>query len=95
MSYFSHNPEAYDDIQVQGITDFFMSFWCAGGSRTEAEKKQSDIDEETTREGLISIFQEMSCDHGAKGHEHWNKLVDMAFDCIRSQEQAYWESFVR
>jgi len=89
MGYFSHNPEAYDDIMVNGVARALSSY------SPEAQKEQGGaVRQEEIEEVLKGILMEMLYDYKPEARKIWSALTDWAFDSIQSAEQAYWESFV-
>lgn len=82
MSYFSHHPEAYDEIEVKGVVDKLLSYF-----------DDDDTDDEL-RERLMAIMAEIQ----APSQKHpkdmvlWTQLTDWASDEIASQVQCYFEN---
>jgi len=85
MSYFSHHPEAWDEIEVNGIANKLLSYF-------EGDEKDDDL-----RERLKNILAEIQCPNQKypKDMVLWDALRDWAHDQIGSSEQDYWDSFVR
>ena len=87
MSYFSHNPEAYDDILVKAICDKLEVN--AGIDATEEQ-----------REFLEQIVGELYHARVKAGRGKFDQfcvtdaLIDWAHDEAMSQEQRYWDGMV-
>jgi len=84
MSYFSHHPEAYDQIEVKGVVSSLLSYF------------RDDSDDEDLRARLSEIMGEIQCPSTKypKDRVVWDALVEWASDSIKSAEQSYWDSFV-
>ncbi len=82
MSYFSHHPEEYDEIEVKGVVDKLLSYF------------PDDDTDEDLRERLTGIMAEVQ----APSQKHpkdmvlWTQLTDWASDQIQSQTQNYFEN---
>lgn len=86
MSYFSHNPEAYDEICVKAIAQ-----------RLYAE---TGIDDEDKREVVLEVASALYNARIPKARDTampstvTEALMDWAREEMRDQEQAYWDSMV-
>ena len=86
MSYFSHNPEAYDEICVQAIAQ-----------RLYAE---TGIDDEDKREVIVEVARALYEARIPKARDTampstvTEALLEWAKENLKDAEQAYWDSFV-
>jgi len=86
MSYFSHNPEAYDEIMVKAVTNKLLLN--AGRDATE--------DEREFLECIISNLNAANVKHNrsVKWADVFEDLVAWAHEELADQEQAFWDSKV-
>ena len=86
MSYFSHNPEAYDEIMVKGVTDKLLL-----NAAEDATEEQREF-----LENIISNLCAANVKHSRNvgWADVFEDLVAWAHDEVMSQEQRYFERFV-
>lgn len=86
MSYFSHNPEALDDICIKAIAQ-----------RLYAE---TGIDDEEKRETILEVAAALYEARIPKARDTavpstvTEALMEWASEEMRDQEQAFWDSFI-
>lgn len=85
MSYFSHNPEAYDEILAKGIARKMVSY---------AGLDCPENDEEDLRKTFEAFISNLQSDHEPKMRQVYDILIEWSHEEIQDQEQAYWERFV-
>ena len=87
MSYFSHNPEAYDEIMVKGVTDKLLL-----NAAEDATEEQREF-----LESIVLNLYAANVKH-IKGNSNqfdvWDALTAWAHDEVMSQEQRYWDGMV-
>jgi len=89
MSYFSHHPEKWEEIECKGVAGKLASY------SPEAQKEQGGaVREEEIKAILVDIFSEMANDHKPLAKFMWTTLCDWAREEIGNEEQAYFEGFV-
>ena len=87
MSYFSHNPEAYEEIECKGIARKFASIWVS---------VWPDTDQDSIEELLRGVIEEIKCKPFQTKEERTleEALRAWAHIEIKDQEQAYFERFI-
>jgi len=86
MSHFSHNPEAYDEIIAKALAQRLLTY-----SGMDCEEN----DTETMLDALQAFISNLQCDRDTPARAFYDHLIEQSTDLIKSEEQAYWESFVR
>lgn len=85
MSYFSHHPEAWDEIERKGIVKKLVSY--AGFDIPETEENASSFFE--------NLLSNMQLDHDPPIRQIYEMLRVWATEEIEGAEQEYWESLYR
>ena len=89
MSYFSHNPEAWDEIEHRGVARKLASIW------VDVWNLKTAVEQEEVEEKLAGVFSELTCGPRTSAERKlWDALTDWAREDIQDQEQAYWERFI-
>ena len=83
MSYFSHNPEAWDEIERKGVARKLASV-CTLTVFSQEEVEQI----------LDCLFVELQCPGKAEDAKVWNALTEWANEEIKDQERSFWERMV-
>ena len=76
MSYWSHNPEKYDEICNQGITEWLLNEASFDGSSVDAS------------EVLLGVIDHLKLAYP----EIWGKLLTNAQKQVSEVERDYWDS---
>ncbi len=86
MSYFSHHPEAYEDIMVKGVTNKLLL-----NAAEDATEEQREF-----LEAIVSNLCAANVKHSrnVEWANVWEDLVAWAHDEVMSQERRYWDRFV-
>jgi uncharacterized Fe-S cluster-containing MiaB family protein len=84
MSYFSHHPEAYDEICAKGIARKMTSY--AG-----LDCQATGVDEEEIRSQFEAFISNLQCDTDPKMLQVYDALITWAQEEVNDQEQAFWE----
>ena len=90
MNYFSHHPEAHDEIVVKGIARKMVGYAGLDWTPTK-EYPRGEEDSQRVFEAFISNLQ---CDSSPVMRRVCETLIEWAHGEINDEEQAYWESFV-
>ena len=84
MSYFSHNPEAYDEIEVKGIARKLGRF----------VTPQSSGDEERTYAEIEEMLVNLQNADDPHAKEVYHCLADWAHEEINDETSAYFDKWV-
>ena len=79
MSYFSHHPEAYDEIIQKGVAHWLV--WYSG------------LDEDSC-DVFAAFISNLQCDYDKEARATLNWLMDKAQTQINDAERAYWDRMV-
>ena len=84
MSYFSHNPEAYDEIMVKAVTDKLLL-----NAAVDATEEQREFLEE-----IVSNLMAANVKHMKGKFDQfnvWDALTAWAHEELMDQERAFWD----
>jgi len=90
MSYFSHHPEAYDEILAKGIARKMTSYVGLDCPPT----KESPRGEEDSRTVFEAFILNLQLDSSPVMRRLYGTLIEWAQAEINDEEQAYWERFI-
>ncbi len=86
MSYFSHHPEAWDEICIKAIAERLY--------------QETGIDDENQREVVLAVADALyharipRARDTAVPSDVADALMEWAHEEVKDQEQAYWERFI-
>ena len=84
MSYFSHHPEAWDEIECKGIANKMVSYSGMDGP--------NEID--AAHDAFEAFISNLECDKSSVMRRVYDTLCEWAHGEITDEERAYWERFV-
>lgn len=82
MSYWSHNPEKYDEICNKGIADYLFN-----QLGIDLDSFEDPVEISLITQDIVAFLQE-------NYQETWDKLLLKAQKEVRESEQTYWEGFI-